>query len=157
MSIRIRKAKYSDLPDIIRLLADDEIGSKREKYDEPLPQAYYDAFDQIDKDSNNWLMIAELDNKIIGTLQLTFITYLTYQGGTRAQIEGVRTDKSFRGRGIGKSLVEWAINKSKEKGCHLVQLTTDKRRPEALAFYTKSGFVASHEGLKLKIGENEVE
>lgn len=157
MSIRIRKAKYSDLPDIIRLLTDDEIGSKREKYDEPLPQAYYDAFDQIDKDSNNWLMIAELDNKIIGTLQLTFITYLTYQGGTRAQIEGVRTDRSFRGRGIGKALVEWAINKSKEKGCHLVQLTTDKRRPEALAFYTKSGFVASHEGLKLKIGENEVE
>ncbi|KTD04399.1 putative acetyltransferase [Legionella geestiana] len=157
MSIRIRKAKYSDLPDIILLLADDEIGSKREKYDEPLPQAYYDAFDLIDKDSNNWLMIAELDDKIIGTLQLTFITYLTYQGGTRAQIEGVRTDRSFRGRGIGKALVEWAINKSKEKGCHLVQLTTDKRRPKALAFYTKSGFVASHEGLKLKIGENEVE
>jgi N-acetylglutamate synthase-like GNAT family acetyltransferase len=109
MSFIIRKANRSDVPHIVRLLADDNIGTTREKYEEPLPQGYYKAFDIINADKNNWLLVAELDNKIIGTLQITFITYLTYQGGKRAQIEGVRTDKSVRGKGIGKTLVEWSI------------------------------------------------
>jgi GNAT superfamily N-acetyltransferase len=148
MNIIIRKANRSDVPYIVRLLADDNIGATREKDEEPLPQSYYRTFDIINTDKNSWLLVAELDNKIVGTLQLTFITYLTYQGGKRAQIEGVRTDKSARGKGIGKTLVEWSIEKSKEEGCHLIQLTTDKRRPDALEFYEKIGFVASHEGLK---------
>jgi GNAT superfamily N-acetyltransferase len=151
MNIIIRKANRSDVPYIVRLLADDNIGATREKYEEPLPQSYYKAFDIINTDKNSWLLVAELDNKIVGTLQLTFITYLTYQGGKRAQIEGVRTDKSARGKGIGKTLVEWSIEKSKEEGCHLIQLTTDKRRPDALEFYKKIGFVASHEGLKFYV------
>lgn len=148
MNLIIRKANRSDVPHIVRLLADDDMGSTREKYEEPLPPVYYKAFDIISADKNNWLLIAEKDNKVVGTLQLTFITYLTYQGGKRAQIEGVRTDKTVRGKGIGKSLIKWSIEKSKEEDCHLIQLTTDKRRPEALKFYKKLGFVASHEGLK---------
>jgi GNAT superfamily N-acetyltransferase len=149
MNVNFRKANRSDVPHIVQLLAEDTIGMTREQYKEPLPQSYYAAFDVINADKNNWLIVAELDNKIIGTLQLTFITYLTYQGGKRALIEGVRTDKSVRGKGIGRAMLEWAIQKAKEEGCHVVQLTTDKRRPDALEFYKKLGFVASHEGLKL--------
>lgn len=93
--------------------------------------------------------MAELENQVVGILQLTLITYLTYQGGKRALIEGVRTDKSVRGQGVGKAMLEWAIQKAKDEGCHVVQLTTDKKRPDALEFYKKLGFVASHEGMKL--------
>ena len=89
--------------------------------------------------------------KIIGTSQLTIITYLTYQGGKRGQIEGVRIDESYRGQGIGKLMIEWAINKSRELNCHLVQLTMDKKRFETIDFYQKLGFIASHEGLKLHL------
>lgn len=151
MSIEFRKATSLDLPHIVRLLAEDPIGSTREKYENPLPSSYYAAFDDINKDRNNYLIVAELDNQIVGTLQLTVITYLTYQGGKRGLIEGVRTDMSVRGKGIGKAMLEWAIQKSKIEGCHMVQLTTDKKRPEALEFYKKLGFVASHEGLKLHL------
>lgn len=151
MKINFRKATRSDVSDIVRLLAEDDIASNREQYTEPLQSSYYTAFDVINTDKNNWLIVAELDNKIIGTLQLTFITYLTYQGGKRAQIEGVRTDKSVRGKGVGNAMLKWAIQKAKEEGCHVVQLTTDKKRPDALSFYEKLGFIASHEGLKLHI------
>jgi GNAT superfamily N-acetyltransferase len=145
----MRKANHSDVPEMVRLLADDALGASREKHNETVMSSYYSAFDIINADTNNFLMIAELDGKIVGTMQLTFTTYMTYQGGKRAQIEGVRIDKGVRGQGIGKAMIEWAIKKAQEEGCHVIQLTTDKRRPEALEFYLRLGFIASHEGLKL--------
>ena len=85
-------------------------------------------------------------------LQLTLMRSLTYQGGWRAQIEGVRIDAGVRAQGLGRALFEWAIARAHERGCHLVQLTTDKRRPDAHRFYESLGFVASHEGMKLTLG-----
>jgi GNAT superfamily N-acetyltransferase len=149
MNMIFRKANRADISEIVRLLIEDKLGSSREKFNEVIPGSYYSAFDEISADKNNYLIIAELNGKVVGTMQLTFITHMTYQGGKRAQIEGVRVDNNVRGQGIGKAMIEWAINKAREEGCHVVQLTTDKKRPDALEFYKKLGFVASHEGLKL--------
>ncbi|MEO8402513.1 MAG: GNAT family N-acetyltransferase [Gammaproteobacteria bacterium] len=151
MNTIIRKANKNDLPEIVHLLANDPLGKKRELDQVPLPQQYFTAFAAIENDTNNYLIVAEQDKKIIGTAQLTIITYLTYQGGKRGQIEGVRIDQAYQGKGIGKLMIEWAIAKSKELHCHVVQLTTDKQRPDALEFYKKIGFVASHEGMKLHV------
>ena len=150
--MKIRKAKKDDVPEIVRMLANDKLGKLREDYKEPIPEKYYQAFENIDIDINQELIVIENEeNAIIGTLQLTFVQYLTYQGGMRAQIEAVRISEEYRGKGIGEKLLNWAINRSKEKGVHLVQLTTDKKRQEALSFYEKLGFNASHEGMKLHI------
>ena len=154
MKLQFRKATKADVPHLVRMLADDTLGAKRENYVEPLPQQYYSAFAAIDADKNNYLLVAELENKIAGMLQMTITTYLTYQGGKRALIEGVRTEKTLRGKGIGKEMLTWAIDKAKSEGCHVVQLTTDKKRPEALAFYEKLGFAASHEGMKLHLSSD---
>lgn len=145
-----RKATKNDLPKIIAMLANDKLGQLREDFQDPLPSLYYEAFENIDQDKNQELMVIENKNhEIIGTLQLSFIQYLTYKGGIRAQIEAVRIREDQRGKGIGEQLFLWAINRSKEKGAHLLQLTTDKKRPEAINFYKKLGFVDSHEGMKL--------
>ncbi len=134
------------------MLANDPLGQKREDFQQPIPRSYQKAFDAIAKDPNQELMIAEMeDHQVIGTLQLSFIQYLTYQGGIRAQIEAVRVHSDHRGKGIGKLLFEWAIERAKAKGAHVVQLTTDKKRPEALKFYEDLGFKASHEGMKLHL------
>ena len=147
-----RKAKESDILNIVKLLADDEIGLKREDYKVPLPKNYYDAFQIILQDKNQELIILENFNKdTIGTLQLTFIPYLTYRGGLRAQIEAVRIDKKFRGMGFGKKAFNWAIKRSIDKGAHMVQLTTDKQRPDAMRFYKALGFKDSHVGMKLHL------
>ena len=148
--MNFRKAKKEDVPGIVKMLADDVMGQQREAFGDPLSDSYYQAFDAISKDVNQELIVVEDDeNGIIGTLQLSFIRYLTYSGGLRAQIEAVRIRKDQRGKGIGEKLFRWAIARSKERGAHLLQLTTDKKRPEALEFYKKLGFTASHEGMKL--------
>ena len=95
------------------------------------------------------IVIQDSDSSIIGTLQLSFIQYLTYKGGIRAQIEAVRIRKDKRGEGLGETLFKWAIQRAKDRDAHLIQLTTDKKRPEALKFYEMLGFKASHEGMKL--------
>ena len=148
----VKPAKKSDLPIIIKLLSDDVLGSKRENYETPLPKGYYVAFENIIRDENQELVVIKNSNKdVIGTLQLTFIPYLTYQGGRRAQIEAVRVGKEYRGKGYGMKLFEWAINRSREKGAHLVQLTTDKKRHQAIEFYRTLGFNDSHLGMKLHL------
>ena len=76
---------------------------------------------------------------------------MTYQGGVRAQIEAVRIRKEQRGKGYGELLFKWAIERAKERDAHVLQLTTDKKRPEAINFYQKLGFKASHEGMKLHL------
>lgn len=150
-NFNIRKARREDLSQIVKLLVNDPLGKQREDYRESLPEQYYIAFDEINKDNNNYLIVIEDADKIIGTSQLTIIPYLTYKGGKRGQIEGVRIDELYRGRGIGKLMIEWAIDKTRELGCHLVQLTMDKQRLETIDFYKKLGFIASHEGLKLHL------
>ena len=152
MKLMFRKAKEADIPNVVKLLADDELGSKREDYKVPLPKSYYNAFQNILQDKNQELIILEnLNKEIIGTLQLTFISYLTYRGGLRAQIEAVRIHKKFRGEGFGKKIFNWAIKRSIDKGAHLVQLTTDKQRPDAIEFYKALGFKYSHMGMKLNL------
>lgn len=145
----MRSATRQDVSEIVRLLSDDELGAKRERFQDPLPPSYYSAFDIIESDKNNFLVVAQMKDKIVGTLQLTYITHLTYQGGKRAFIEGVRIDSICRGMGLGKLMLNWAISKAKDDDCHVVQLTTDKKRPEAFEFYKKLGFISSHEGMKL--------
>ncbi|BAB05687.1 GNAT family N-acetyltransferase [Halalkalibacterium halodurans] len=147
--VTIREATEGDLEQMVHMLADDVLGRKRERYEKPLPVSYVRAFKEIKKDKNNELIVACNGEEIVGMLQVTFTPYLTYQGSWRATIEGVRTHSAARGQGIGSQLVCWAIERAKERGCHLIQLTTDKQRPDALRFYEQLGFKASHEGLKM--------
>ena len=132
------------------MIADDQLGKTRENYQIPLPVEYLNAFEKINSDENQELIVVEnKDLEIIGTLQLSFIQYLTYRGGIRAQIEAVRIRNDKRGLGIGKIMFEWAINRAKARKAHLLQLTTDKKRPKAIKFYEKLGFKQSHEGMKM--------
>ncbi len=146
-----RTATLEDLPAIVRLLADDELGSQREKYEEPLPQSYYEAFKQIAADPNHLLIVAESDGQVIGTLHLMFLPSISYQGGLRAQVESVRVDKECRNLGIGSRMMEWTIERARQRGAHAMQLTSHLTRKDAHRFYEKLGFKGSHLGMKLDL------
>jgi GNAT superfamily N-acetyltransferase len=152
--IEFRRAARADVPAIVCLLADDPLGARREAYAEPLPESYYRAFEAIERDANNEMVVAVIEGRVAGVLQITFIPYLTYQGGWRALIEGVRVAADLRSSGVGRAMFEWAIARAKQRDCHLVQLTSDKARPDAIRFYASLGFVASHEGLKLHLEQH---
>ena len=147
--VTIREARREDLPAVVALLADDPLAAGRETASEPLPPAYEKAFQEIEADPRQSLLVAELDARIVGTLQLSILPNLTYSGRRRAQVEGVRIASTARGRGIGRDLMEQAKARAIAAGCHMLQLTTNRQRPQAVHFYERLGFVDSHHGLKL--------
>ena len=149
--LHFREAKTSDVTTLVEMLSDDVLGAVREDQSFPLNEAYTNAFNSISNDPNNELMVVELKGEIVGMLQLTFIPYLTHTGSWRCLIEGVRIHHEFRGQGLGALFFEWAIERAREKNCYIVQLTSNKQRPDAIRFYQTLGFVASHEGLKLTL------
>jgi GNAT superfamily N-acetyltransferase len=145
--VRIRRATEDDVPAIVAMLADDALGATRESPDDLTP--YRKAFQGIDADPNQFLAVADRDGEVVGTLQLTYLPGLSRKGGTRAQIEAVRVRATERGTGLGSQLITWAVDQARERGCILVQLTTDTARTDAHRFYERLGFTASHLGFKL--------
>lgn len=147
-TIAFRRARASDLPAIIALLADDPLGREREDVSlRPIP-AYTTAFAAIDGDPNQRLVVVTDEVRVVGTLQLTFIPGLARRGALRGQIEAVRIAADRRGGGLGRRVFDWAIEECRSRGCCLVQLTTDAGRSDAHRFYEQLGFVASHLGYK---------
>ena len=149
--MEFRAATDHDLPAIVRMLADDALGATREQYEDPLPGPYLNAFAAMQAQGGNDMIVAVDDGKVVGCIQLTLIPGLSRLGMTRAQIEGVRVDSTWRGKGLGEKLFRHAIELARAKGCGLVQLTTDATRPDAKRFYERLGFEASHIGMKLSL------
>lgn len=147
----LRPALRDDLVPIVRLLADDELGASREDAGTPLDPYYTAAFAAISDDRNQLLLVAERGGGVVGCLQITFIPGLTRRGMWRGQIEAVRVARGERGTGVGGEMIGFAIEECRQRGCGLVQLTTDKARADAHRFYEAWGFVASHEGMKLAL------
>ena len=147
--IVIRRATAADVGPIVSMIADDQLGATRESLDDLTP--YLAAFEQIDGDPNQLLIVADRNDEVIGTLQLTIIPGLSRRGSTRGLIEAVRVAAPARGSGLGTQLIQWAIEESRTRGCALVQLTSDKSRTDAHRFYETLGFTNSHEGFKLKL------
>jgi ribosomal protein S18 acetylase RimI-like enzyme len=150
-ALSFRTATASDLPTIIGMIADDQLGQARDDARLPLDQRYLDAFAAIERDPNQRLVLAEQDGAVIGCMQITFIPGISRRGAWRGQIESVRVARSKRGGGIGTAMFEWAIAECRRHGCSLVQLYTDKSRTDAHRFYERLGFKDSHEGMKLSL------
>jgi GNAT superfamily N-acetyltransferase len=148
----VRDAEERDVPAIVALYADDHLGAHREHAGDPLPDEYWRAFTAISEDPRHRLVVAEEGGRIVATLQLSFLPHLVRGGGERAQIEAVRVAAAHRGTGLGRQLLGWAVEQARERGCVLVQLTTDASRPDARRFYESLGFSASHVGMKLSLG-----
>jgi GNAT superfamily N-acetyltransferase len=149
--LRIRAAVREDLAAIQALLADDAIAQSRTGFTTQVTPAVEQAFAEIAADPNNVLVVGDAAGEVVATLQLTFIAGLSRNGMRRALVEAVRVRSDHRGRGLGEALLRWAIERARERGCGLVQLTTDKRRVDAQRFYARLGFIASHEGMKLQL------
>lgn len=149
-----RGATRADVPAILELLADDDIARSRQP-ESALPEsvdaALWAAFEAIDADPRNELIVADEDGAVVGTCQLTFTPSLSRRGTERMTIEAVRVRGDLRGRGVGRAMMAWSLARARERGCGLVQLTTDKRRTDAHRFYAALGFEASHEGFKLAL------
>jgi ribosomal protein S18 acetylase RimI-like enzyme len=134
----LRRARWKDLPAILRLLAADQLGSSRENDEDVGP--YLQAFQQINEDPTQLLVVGYLNGACVATFQLSFIPGLARKGSLRCQIEAVRVAAVRRDRGIGAAMMHWAIEAARSRGCTMVQLTTTKSRTDAHRFYERLGF-----------------
>jgi ribosomal protein S18 acetylase RimI-like enzyme len=149
--VKIRPARREDVPAIVAMLADDALGSKRERIEDPLPPSYFRAFEAVESDPNIQLMVAEDGGgEVVGCLQLCILPGLSSQGAHRALIEDVRVASYCRSRGIGEQMVQWAVAEAQGKGCRLVELLTHNTRVDAQRFYARLGFAASHVGMTVR-------
>ncbi len=180
MNLKFRQATHEDLSEIVQMLADDFLGKQRERYENPLPESYVKAFEEIEVDKNNELIVAimsepsavaggltqaiseaedqsfatangsylKANETIVGALQITFTPSISFQGGKRATVESVRVDEKYRGCGIGKELMLWAIERARRESCHILQLATNSDRADAHRFYENLGFKETHLGIK---------
>lgn len=145
----ITKAAWEDIPSLVRLLADDVLGQRRESAD---LAPYEAAFTEIDRDPNQYLAsVRDASGELVGTLQLTLIPGLARGGTKRLQIEAVRLTSSVRGGGLGTAMFRWAHDYGRRRGATLAQLTTDKQRTDAHRFYDRLGYTSTHEGYKLAL------
>src|SRR6478736_3077097 len=149
-SVSIRPACREDVAAIVTMLADDRLGSARERVEDPLPASYYEAFTRIERDQNIQLVVAESEGRVVGCLQLAILPGISSQGGVRGLLEDVRVAADCRSRGIGERLVQWAIAEAKTRGCNLVELLTHASRVDAQRFYKRLGFSLSHAGMTVR-------
>jgi ribosomal protein S18 acetylase RimI-like enzyme len=149
--VTIRRARREDVGVIVAMLADDPLGSARERIEQPLPASYFHAFEALENDPNIQLVVAEdKDGAVVGCLQLCILPGLSSQGASRGLLEDVRVAAHCRSRGIGESLVQWAVTEARGRGCKLVELLTHHTRVDAQRFYRRLGFQQSHVGMTLR-------
>jgi GNAT superfamily N-acetyltransferase len=148
--LTFRLAVRSDVPEILALYADDDVSRARDgAVSETADAAHWAAFEAIDADPGNELVVAVDDaGAVVGTFQLTFTPSLSRGGSSRMTIEAVRVRGDLRGRGVGRRMMQWALDRGRERGCRLAQLTSDKNRSDAHRFYESLGFTSSHVGMK---------
>jgi ribosomal protein S18 acetylase RimI-like enzyme len=150
-SVTIRRARRDDVGSIVAMLADDPLGSARERLEDPLPPLYFRAFEVLEQLPHIQLVVAEVgDGAVVGCLQLCVLPGLSSQGASRGLIEDVRVASHCRSRGIGEQLVQWAVTEARAKGCKLVELFTHHTRVDAQRFYVRLGFTPSHVGMTLR-------
>jgi ribosomal protein S18 acetylase RimI-like enzyme len=149
-AVSIRPAHREDVAAIVAMLADDHLGRARERMEDPLPASYYEAFARVERDPNLALVVAEIEGRVVGCLQLAVLPGLSSQGGSRGLLEDVRVATDCRSRGIGEQLVQWAVTEAKARGCNLVELLTHRTRVDAQRFYKRLGFTASHVGMTVR-------
>jgi len=152
-SVTIRRARRDDVEAIVAMLADDQLGAARERIEDPLPLVYFGAFDQLDRDPNIRLVVAEEAGVVVGCLQLCLLPGLSSQGAMRGLIEDVRVASHRRSRGIGEQLLQWAIAEAQATGCKLLELFTHHTRSDAQRFYERFGFHRSHVGMTMRFSD----
>ena len=148
MSLTFRRAVEADLPFIVKLLTEDAVRVTDDRPDEPFHPRYVAALRELEADPNQMMMVAMLDGETVGTIQLTFIPGISGLGTRRCLVEAVHISPAHRSKGLGSEMIRWSIEQARERGCGMVQLTSNKKRLDAHRFYERLGFLESHEGFK---------
>jgi GNAT superfamily N-acetyltransferase len=145
MDISIKKAEKSDLPDILALYAKSDIDNGK-KLDIDVAE---ELFDKIRAYPNYNVYIAIHKDEIVGTFELLIMDNLAHMGAPSAIVEDVVVHKDYRGKGVGKQMMYFALNDSKKAGCYKMVLSSNMQRERAHHFYESLGYEKYGFGFRL--------
>lgn len=135
MNFSIRQATIDDVPSILNIYA--------AALDNNKVLAIEDAekiFIKQGQYPDYHVFLAELDNEAVGTFALLVMENMAHMGTPSAVVEDVGVLPGLQGKGIGKKMMEYALNYAKEKGCYKMSLSSNLRREQAHQFYESLGF-----------------
>ncbi|MBI4296404.1 MAG: GNAT family N-acetyltransferase [Chloroflexi bacterium] len=144
MNVTIRKATPRDIPRILELyeqLTEEKLNVSPAKAEQ--------VFAEIVAMPNQEFLVAEKDGLVLGTLFLQIVPNLSHDARPWAIVENMVVDRRYHRQGIGRLLIEYALNNCREAGCYKVQLLSQKKRLEAHQFYRSMGFQDSALGFRL--------
>ncbi len=135
MNIQIRQAIKEDLPAILSLYA--KVLDKGEVL--TIEQAET-LFQKMMSYPNYKVYVAANEDEVIGTFALLIMDNLAHIGTPSAVVEDVVVSDAFQGKGIGKKMMIFAMEKCTEAGCYKLVLSSNLKRHEAHAFYESLDF-----------------
>ncbi len=144
----IRAAIRSDLGAILRLLRELGDTTHTQGAHVRMSSAAVRAWTRMENDPDRTILVAEQRGQIIGTLDLLVVANLTHDAQPWAVVENVVVDPQRRGRGIGRALMEDALDRATRAGCHKVELLLHESGPQAHGFCASLGFADSTEGFR---------
>ncbi len=140
-----REAEVGDVPAIIALLREDDLGASREI----APVTDYEAaFGTLTLQPQTGLIVGARDGEVVAFYQLTTVDGLSHCAMRRGNIEDVRVAANLRGQGIGHTMMDDAATRARALGCGMLQLVAHNTRHATQKFYLSVGFTASHVGFK---------
>ncbi|MBB4004846.1 MAG: GNAT family N-acetyltransferase [Aurantimonas endophytica] len=144
----IRPARREDVSAIVALLAEDDIGGAIDTgaaADLPLYEA---QFERIAASATEFLFVAEIEGRVVGTFEIVIARSLPYRAATRCILEAVQVHPAMRGQRIGEAMVLRAMEEGRARGADVITLTSNVKREAAHRFYDRLGFERSHVGFK---------
>ncbi|WP_338240545.1 GNAT family N-acetyltransferase [Aurantiacibacter hainanensis] len=150
-ALTYREATEADLTFLDALIGQDEVAARRDGIPPDNDAQQREAIRAIAADPNHELWIVESEGAPVASFHLSYLPGVSRQGAWRGQIESVRVAKDVRGQGTGEAMMRWAIERCRDRGCGVVQLTSDRQREAAHRFYERLGFRPTHTGFKLKL------
>ena len=136
MNIIIKEMQNKDLSEVLNLYADGDIDNGNILSLETAKKIY----NKIILYPNYKIYVARYNNKIVGTFSLIILDNIIHLGKSSGLVEAVVVDKNFRSKGIGKNMMEYAINMCKQNNCYKMSLSSNINRKKAHKFYEGLGF-----------------
>jgi predicted N-acetyltransferase YhbS len=137
----IRLAEKIDIPRIVELYRELTITTSEVEHSHSPSLANYEhVFAEIRADPRQELLVVEEQGEVVGTIVLLVIPNLSHNATPWAFLENLIVTEKHRGKGLGRMLLEHAVRRARQSGCHMVELCSDVRRKEAHSLYNSMGF-----------------
>jgi GNAT superfamily N-acetyltransferase len=136
LAIAVRKATKDDLPAILALYAQPDLGDGK-VLDLPTAERILGKMRHY---PNYNVYVATLKKEVIGTFTLLIMDNLAHLGAPSGIAEDVVVSSEWRGQGVGKQMMGFAMEVCRKAGCYKLMLSSNLKRESAHRFYEGLGF-----------------